>query len=230
MDNIGCYMDDKIISNIDCHNALLDSWEEKFPTDKWHFNRDGIVSAEHWNQADVKVLFVLKETNKAKQDVVKAINNALVKKSSGWWKGKVLSRVGRWAFGLANYSGEVPSFNDAKAHGKDATWGIAYMNMRKTAGGASTNKKSFDSHVKEYAPYIRRQIELIKPDVVVLGGTYKPVKAHVFPELNHVCKRIHQHDDMVFINVHHPAARANASGIYHQLMDSYHNYKTNYTA
>ncbi len=104
------------------------------------------------------------------------------------------------------------------------------MNMRKTAGGARTNKKSFNSHVKEYAPYIRRQIELIKPDVVVLVGTYKPVKAHALPELSHVCKRIHLPDDIVFISVHHPAARANSSGIYHQLMDSYHNYKTNHTA
>jgi len=48
-----------------------------------HFNRDGVVSYEHWTKADLKVLFVLKEINKAKQDVVKAINNALVTESSG---------------------------------------------------------------------------------------------------------------------------------------------------
>ncbi len=188
--------------------------------------RDGVISYENWEKADLKILFVLKETNKANQNVVEAIKRALVTTSSGWWRGKVLSRVGRWAFGLANYTGDVPSFNDAKVNGKEAIWSIAYINMRKTAGGASTNKKSFNTHVKEYAPFIRRQIELIKPDVVVLGGTYKPLKAHVFPELDHICKRIHKHDDMIFINVHHPAARANASDIYHQLMDSYHNYKS----
>lgn len=173
----------------------------------------------------MKVLFILKETNKAKQNVVDAIRRALVTKSSGWWRGKVLRRVGIWAYGLINYSGEVPNFKDAKSYGKDATWNIAYVNMRKTAGGARTNKKSFNAHVKEYAPYIRRQIELIKPDIIVLGGTFKVVKNHIFPELEHVCKRIHRHEDIIFIDTYHPAAITKSEGLYYQVLDSYHNYK-----
>ncbi|WP_299787068.1 hypothetical protein [uncultured Shewanella sp.] len=223
-------MDNEKINKIDCHNLLLDAWEEKFPTEKFHFNRDGIISAEHWDKSDVKVLFILKETNKAKQNVVDAISRALVTKSSGWWRGKVLRRVGRWAYGLTNYSGEIPSFKDAKSHGKSSTWNIAYINMRKTAGGRRTNKKTFSAHVKEYAPYIKRQVELINPDIVVLGGTFKPVKEHVFPELKHICKRIHKHNDIVFINAFHPAAITKSSGLYHQVMDNYHNYKKQHSA
>lgn len=214
------------LSHINCHDKLLESWKKRFPIDKHHFNRDGIISPDHWNTANVKVLFVLKETNKAKQNVVDAINRALVTKSSGWWKGKVLRRVGRWAYGLISYSGEVPSFKDAKTNSIEATWSIAYINMRKTAGGARTNKKSFDTHVKEYAPYIKRQIELLAPDIVVLGGTYKPVKKHVFPELEHICKRIHRQGDMIFINAYHPAAITKSAGLYYQVLDCYHNYKT----
>lgn len=219
-------MNDKIISSIDCYDDLLDAWENQFPTDKWHFNRDGIISSEHWDNVDVKVLFILKETNKAKQNVVDAIRRALVTKSSGWWRGKVLRRVGRWAYGLINYSGTVPSFKDAKAYGKDTTWNIAYINMRKTAGGSRTNKKSFDVHVKEYAPYIRRQIELINPDIIVLGGTFKVMRKHIFPELEHVSNRIHKHKDTIFINAYHPAAILKAEELYYQVLDSYHHYKT----
>jgi len=221
-------MNDVNISKISCHDSLLDAWEEKFPTDKLHFNRDGIISTDHWVKSDVKILFILKETNKAKQNVVNAITNALSSKKSGWWKGQVLRRVGRWAYGLANYSGEVPSFKDAKSFGKEATWSVAYINMRKTAGGSSTNKKSFDAHVKDYAPYIKRQIELIEPDVIVLGGTFKSVKKHIFPQMEHVCKRIHRHNKIIFINAFHPAAIVKSDGIYHQVLDSYHNYKVNY--
>lgn len=218
------------VGEIECLDSLLESWESTFPTEKFHFNRDGIISSEHWSKANLKILFVLKETNGANQDVVKAITRALSSKNSGWWRGQVLRRVGRWAYGLMNYSGNVPSFEDAKANGKEATWGVAYINMRKTAGRARTEQKSFDAHVKEYAPYIRRQIELIEPDIVVLGGTFKSVKTHIFPGMEHVCKRIHRHNRIVFINAFHPAAVVNSTHIYHQVLDSYHNYRDNFAA
>lgn len=224
-DNHGMYGLD--LGKIDCLDTLLDAWEKTFDSDLY-FNRDGIISNEHWMDANVKILFVLKETNKAKQNLTTAIQIALRSEKSGWWKGKVLRRVGRWAYGLAKYTGEVPSFENAKACGKEATWGVAYINMRKTAGGARTEAKSFDIHVKKYAPYIRRQIELIKPDIVVLGGTFRYLKRHVFPEMRHICTRIHKQGDMIFINAFHPAAVVDACHIYNQVLSSYHNYKINY--
>ena len=123
-------MNNKSVSEINCLDELLDTWEGSFPED-WHFNRDGIISEEDWNECDVKVLFVLKETNKAKQNIVSAINRALITKKSGWWKGKVLRRVGRWAYGLQNYNGEVPPLKEAKLNCKKAIKNIAYINIRK---------------------------------------------------------------------------------------------------
>lgn len=215
---------DEELKQINCHDKLLDLWEEKFPTEV-HFNKDGIISKEHWEKSDVKVLFILKETNNARQNIVDAISRALTTTSSGWWKGKVLRRVGRMAHGLTNYTGEVPNFNDAKLHGKNSTWNIAYINMRKTAGGPKTNKISFNRHVEEYAPYIRKQIELINPTIVVLGGTFKQLKKYIYPDLSHVSERIHQHENIIFINTFHPASRTSAEGLYHQALDSYHNYR-----
>jgi len=122
--------------------------------------------------------YALLSFSKEIPNIITAINRALTTKKSGWWKGKVLRRVGRWAYGLQNYNGEVPTLKDAKSNGKSATKNIAYINIRKTAGGARTNKKSLDAHAKEFAPFVRRQIELIKPDIVVLGGTYKQVKSY----------------------------------------------------
>lgn len=217
-------MDSAKVSSIKNIDELLSAWEKSFPKD-WHFNRDGIISQESWEKSAVKVLFVLKETNKAKQNIVFAINRALETKKSGWWKGKVLRRVGRWAYGLQNHNGKIPEFKEAKLHEKNAINSIAYINIRKTAGGARTNKKSFDSHAKEFAPFIRRQIELIKPDIVVLGGTYKQVKSHVFPELTKVGERVHTYGDMIFLNAFHPAAIKDPSILYHQVVDNYHFYK-----
>lgn len=217
-------MEENNVSQMDNLEDLLAEWERNFP-DGWHFNRDGIISKEDWNDCEVKVLFVLKETNKAKQNIILAINRALTTKKSGWWKGKVLRRVGRWAYGLQNYDGEIPALSDAKLNAKKAIKNIAYINIRKTAGGARTNKTSFDAHTEEFAPYVRRQIELIKPDIVVLGGTYKQVKKHIFPELVKVSERVHKHEGMLFINAFHPAAVKKASMLYHQVVGNYHVYK-----
>ncbi|RLA79556.1 MAG: hypothetical protein DRG78_12750 [Epsilonproteobacteria bacterium] len=215
------------ISHVGSHEVLLDLWENNFSNDN-HFNRDGIISKQHWDNTDIKVLFVLKETNKAKQNIITAISNALVNSSSGWWKGKVLRRIGRLAYGLINYTGDIPSFEEAKKHGKSATLNIAYINMRKTSGGARTNEKSFNKHVEEYAPYIKKQIELISPDIVVLGGTYKQLKKFVYPELTRICERIHKHNEMIFINAFHPASRTSAKGLYEQVLNSYDSYQKSY--
>jgi len=214
-----------VISKINCHNELLNTWEKNFPED-WHFNYDGVISNEDWNNSSTKVLFVLKETNRANQNIIDAINRALITKESGWWKGKVLRRVGRWAYGLLNYENETPSFKDAKTNYKSFIKNIAYINMKKSSGGSSTKKKPFNSHVEEFAPFIRRQIELINPDIVVLCGTYKQIKKNVFPELEKVSERIHKYGNMIFINAFHPAARKGSSMLYYQVLDSFHKYKT----
>lgn len=114
-DNHGMYGLD--LGKIDCLDTLLDAWEKTFDSDVY-FNRDGIISNEHWMDANVKILFVLKETNKAKQNLTTAIQIALRSEKSGWWKGKVLRRVGRWAYGLAKYTGEVPASKTRKPAAK----------------------------------------------------------------------------------------------------------------
>lgn len=217
-------MDNEEICGIECLDKLMDAWAEAFP-EGWHFNHDGVISKENWDSSGTKVLFVLKETNKAKQNVVTAIHRAIEVKKSGWWRGKVLRRVGRWAYGLQNYDGVVPPLKDAKLNEKNAIKSIAYINIRKTSGGVRTNKKPFDAHASEFAPFIRKQVELIKPDVVVLCGTYNQVKRYVFPELKKVSERVHVNEDVVFINAFHPAARKTSAMLYHQVLDNYHAYK-----
>ena len=217
-------MDNKEISEMICIDELMAAWKEAFP-EGWHFNHDGVISKENWDSSGKRVLFVLKETNKARQNVVTAINRAIDVKKSGWWRGQVLRRVGRWAYGIQNYDGVVPPFKDAKLNEKNAIKNIAYINIRKTSGSATTNKKAFDTHASEFATFVRRQVELIKPDVVVLCGTYSQVKRYIFPEIKKVSERVHVHEGVVFINAFHPAARKKSAILYHQVLDNYHAYK-----
>ncbi|MEY2343500.1 hypothetical protein I3679_000965 [Proteus mirabilis] len=170
-------------------------------------------------------MFVLKETNEAKQNIVNAINRAIEVKASGWWRGKVLRRVGRWAYGLQKYDGAVPSLRDAKLNEKNAVKNIAYINIRKTSGSARTDQKSFDAHAKEFAPFVRRQIELINPDIVVLCGTYNQVKRYVFPELKKLANECML---MTGLSSSMPSIlpqEKKSAMLYHQVLDNYHAYK-----
>lgn len=218
-------MDYEAISEIDCIDDLFIAWEAAIPGDR-HFNRDGVISKSNWDSCPAKVLFILKETNQAEQNIVNAINKAIDNSSSGWWRGKVLRRVGRWAYGLQAYAGTVPSFKDTVLSEKYALRSIAYINIKKTTGGAITNAKAFDAHAQKFAAFVRKQVDLIQPNIVVLCGTYKQVKRHVYPELRKVSERVHICKGVVFINAFHPAARKKGPMLYHQVLDSYHTYKS----
>lgn len=217
-------MDHEAISEIGCTDDLFTAWKAAIPRER-HFNGDGIISKSNWDSCPAKVLFILKETNQAEQNIVSAINKAIDNSSSGWWRGKVLRRVGRWAYGLQTYDGTVSPFKDAVLNEKHALRSIAYINIKKTSGGAITNAKDFDAHAQKFAVFVRKQVNLIQPNIVVLCGTYQPVKRHIFPELKKVSERVHTCKGIVFINAFHPAARKKGPMLYHQVLDSYHTYK-----
>ncbi|MCP8687156.1 hypothetical protein [Marinobacterium sedimentorum] len=208
---------------------LMDAWRKQFEANNRDkprpFNLDGVVSEEHWEMAPRKVLFVLKETNsRRQQDIREAILRSSQKKT-GWHKGKVLRRVGRWAYGLTHYDGEIPDFTQAKKSQFQAPLSIAYLNLRKTSGGARTNAKALERDVRVYAEYTRQQIELINPEIVVLCGTYNVVKKELYPELKKVSARVHSLNERIFINVFHPAQRTlKARDLYDQVLVNYHCY------
>lgn len=204
---------------------LLSAWKQSVENENCHFNEDGIISDDHWCTTNLKVLFVLKETNQAKQNIISAINYAIENKKSCWWRGKVLSRVGRWAYGLQNYNEQPIDFTCADKKKKTAIPAIAYINLRKSNGGSRTKARPFDQHVNKYSNLIKQQIELINPDVIVLCGTYKPIKKHVFPELNKKSFRVHEFENKIFINAWHPACRKKANEVYEQVITNFHNYK-----
>ncbi len=220
-------------SNEEEMNAFLKAYEAAFyernRDTQRHFNYDGIVSNQHWNTAPKKILFLLKETNKANQDLREAIvrtsKQAKTKTRTGWHKSSVLRTVGRWAHGLMHYSGGIPDYNEAKKEQFQAPLSIAYVNLRKSAGGPKTNAKDLAKDVRLYADFIKQQISLIQPEIVVLCGTYRVTKHILYPDMKNISERIHELGDMKLINAHHPAQR-NLTDIqlYEQVLSCYHKY------
>lgn len=107
--------------------------------------------------------------------------------------------------------------------GKTAVLACAHINIKKSSGGARTTKKVED-HAAKYAEFLKRQVSIIDPEIVVCGGTYAMLKKHVYPSMSRVSSRIHEFDKRIFINAFHPGCRTGREDLYNQVLLSFHQY------
>lgn len=131
----------------------------------------------------------LKEPNGYKGEYG-ALNDLLRKaaepnSNSKMWNRPTFHNVGRWTHGLPNYSDQVPAYDEANRACKTAVLACAYINIKKSSGGARATKKVED-HAAKYAEFLKRQVSIIDPDIVVCGGTYAMLKKHVYPSMSRV--------------------------------------------
>lgn len=207
--------------------TLFDEWRPHVVAEAGHFVEDGIVCMESWRIAKRKILFLLKEPNGYKGEHG-ALNDLLRKaaepnSTSRMWDRPTFHNVGRWAYGLLNYSGEVPGYDEANRACKTAVLRCAYINIKKSSGGARATRE-VEVHAQTYAALLRRQVALIQPDIVVCGGTYKMLKKHVYPSMARVSERVHQFENRIFINAYHPGYIADRKRMYEQVLSGFHNY------
>lgn len=72
---------------------------------------------------------------------------------------------------------------------------LAYMNLNKRGGFGTCNMARVGHYVKLYHAYIKKEIELIQPDLMICGGTYDTVIKY-FSDFQDKCK-----------NYYHPCYR-----------------------
>jgi hypothetical protein len=205
-------------------NSLFEEWKLLVSEESDHFVEDGIISEADWIVASKKVLFILKETNGYEKSISALIKNAVTKNpKSGLWDRPTFHNVGRWAHGLIQNSSAVTSYNDSHVKRKESLLSCAFMNLKKTSGGRTATKAVSD-FADRYSELIRRQIDLISPEIIVFGGTYKIVKKYVIPEMERVSSRVHRYNKIICINANHPACIKNRKYLYEQVIGSYNSY------
>ncbi len=82
--------------------------------------------------------------------------------------------ISRWSAGIQKV---FPPFDkidnwDSK---KEAIQKIAAINLKKTSGGANSDSSVINAYCKQDSQLLNRQIDLIKPDVIVTCGTFDSV-------------------------------------------------------
>lgn len=125
------------------------------------FIADGIIHEPSYLDAPSKVLFLGKEPHD--------------KQGGGWdfreeWpkdpNWKHAQQIKRWSFGILN---GFPAWEEVVSPPENTLMKVATMNVKKTGGGAASIYTDIEHHAIQYAELLRRQVEIIDPDVIIGG-------------------------------------------------------------
>lgn len=144
------------------------------------FISDGAVCPEVWNDRTKgkHILFVLKEAYGEECDW--SLTDWLRKTgpSSNIWY-----RVAEWCYGITNttadeiarYSPDEISFKHSESEPNEWLSQIAVLNIKKSSGESSSQYGEISAYADYDKEEIRREIELLDPDIIVCGATANDV-------------------------------------------------------
>jgi hypothetical protein len=140
-------------------DQLLMEWKTDLNTTS-RFIEDGIIDENLYSTAGLKILFIAKEPNSRNH------KDEIAWDFRKWWREPHLKysfsqTLNLWAFGLLN---NFPQIIDEK---RNSLSQVAFINVKKTCGGAETNRKQMNSAIDLNSDLVRRQINIIAPDVIV---------------------------------------------------------------
>ena len=173
------------IESCESLDDLFNRWEKQENHDYETFVRDGFISSK-WGSKK-KILFILKEAylkrdkdgkvENCEHDVRDWLSNEegfydlLDGKYKNFWR-----RIVEWTYCINETDttkiAPFPSDLFEKTNKKvaaDFANSIAIMNLKKSDGKTVSNKKDIRQYVKNDSEFIKRQIELISPDIIVCG-------------------------------------------------------------
>lgn len=157
-------------------NNLFEEWQDRhFRKGNNYFIRDGIINQRIWDNQELKICFFLKEAYQKDVpvwDMTKWICNenggagAVVK----MWK-----TVAELTYGLLNTNiHTIPSYTDAKSLTKcdmsQLLQKISVINVKKSNGESRSEWSDLVEYAKADADLLRREIDLISPNVIVCGN------------------------------------------------------------
>ncbi len=205
-------------------NLLFHNWEQSNPDYVGKFVRDGIIDENKYIDVSSKILFITKEPNKPKQ---------IAGDYRQWWKQELIytfsRRMAEWSYGILE---NFPPFDQLKYDELakiDAIQKIAFMNVKKIGGGNLSEYDGVIEHIKQDYDFIRKEIEIIDPDIIILGLTWKALRAELFPEIKNNWSdsgydiHISRLNDAKVIDFYHPSSR-NAPAATYSLLQNIINY------
>lgn len=150
--------------------------EEKL--DGQQFIPDGIIDYLTYEKHSPKLLWILKEANSTGEpdsyDLRKAIRDDLKQPygmQSGW--GNTFNSILYVTQGILEGTtwDDIPYAKD-QPDSIDILKRIAYINVKKTGGGATASDNVLNTYYTKYKEELKEQIALLEPDIIIYGATY----------------------------------------------------------
>jgi hypothetical protein len=213
-------------SMADDHERLLEVWKS-LPHRSDRFVKDGIIDKNAWTSAKCKVLFVLKEPYDLQDrpeefDYPLSVRNEIETGKEWPKKAKITWRtLCSWAFLVQNGTSKcMPEFSEWWKDKEALSLGKgAIINVKKQAGRTWSSRSEIRRYAGEDQDFLRRQIELINPKIVVCGNTWHALRDYVWQEgeKKPVCEGVFHIRDWYFIDYSHPGKRATYVNKYSEL-------------
>lgn len=194
-------------------NDLFDRWENAVPEYQGKFVKDGIVDEQQFTSAPTKILFIAKEPNNPKQDAGDFRE---------WWRQELAYtfsyRIAEWSYGLLNDFPQYDNIWKEKGYAQKAIQRIAFMNIKKSGGLGSSEYNRMMEHVKKNFDFLHQQLDIISPDIIITGTSWKELRNGLFPNVNWINSgygiEIGRHKNSKIIDYYHPSSRTAPSAAY----------------
>jgi hypothetical protein len=208
----------KIISKTELLNDLFDRWEKAIPEYQGKFVKDGIVDERKFSPTPTKVLFIAKEPNNPKQEQGDFRE---------WWREKIYYtfsyRIAEWSYGLLNNFPQYDNIRATEGSAHKAIQCIAFMNIKKSGGLGNSEYDRMMEHLEKNFEFLHQQIDIISPDIIITGTSWKKLRNGLFPEVKWINSgygiAIGRHKNAKVIDFYHPSSRTAASASYSLLQN-----------
>ena len=144
---------------------LFDRWqsEQGYP----YFIKDGVFDEKTWNGEPLKITFILKDANwpNANENLCDHVLNG---HSPTIWK--TWNNIARWTQALLE-GGEYPWHLPEEERSR-LLRRVSFLNLKKTGGGRGAKPKEIRAAAQNDAAYIREQLLLYKPDLIICCGKW----------------------------------------------------------
>ncbi len=154
------------------HNVTIDHANNKFIS-------DGIVNSAVWNSGQHKrILYVLKEAYTGDDEGFDLAEWLSTSPDYRMW-----NRVARWTYGIQNTT--VDRIQKYIADSEEEIYKrcfnqISVMNLKKSSGESGSVYEEIDAYATADKEELKKEFELIDPDIVVCGSTFGTLINKVF--------------------------------------------------
>lgn len=154
----------EILGQKEKQNKLFSEWKKKYK----YFSPDGIVDFYSYNNASLEITFILKETNEKEEDGGYDLTEFLRDGAVG---GGIWNNVSRFSAGII-FKKNFEEVKDLDKYDREKYLApISVINLKKTPGRATSIDSEIDKFAKEDREYIKKQVEICRPDLIICGGT-----------------------------------------------------------